>query len=532
MSTLSSRAKLFGAAVIAFACGLVFASGFDLTPFSWAQSRPGTVRPASIAPSVAPASVVELNTSFVGIAERVGPAVVSIAAERTEQPTAQRRPNIQRRNQPPGIEDFFQQFGPQQQQQRPQASSGTGFIVSKDGYVLTNNHVVEGMDRIRVTLVDRRELPARIVGRDPQTDVAVLKVTGTDLPVTPFGNDETVKVGEWVLAIGNPLGLDHTVTAGIVSAKGRGSNDLRGLNTDRYAIQDFIQTDAAINPGNSGGPLVNIRGEVIGINSAIATGTGYYQGYGFAIPINLARDVMDDLIKNGRVRRAVVGVSIRDASAADSQAAGLKEITGALVADYSSDPSPAKTAGIEPGDVIVKADGRVVDRTSTLQRIIRSHEPGETVELEVMRYGDRKTFRVKLIEAPDEAPQVAENGGGREAERESAPARGSSFDAKALGTTVENLSDAFIRENDVPSDRRGVRITEAERWAQRAGYFSGAGSEIITAVLFPRPRRDIRNINDLRDALGRVKDGDTISLQVYDVQAKQSRVVSLTVGEQ
>lgn len=531
MSSLSSRAKLFGAVAIAFACGLVFASGFDLTPFGWAQARTAPTRQASMTPATAPASVVELNTSFVGIAERVGPAVVSIAAERTEQPTAQRRPNIQRRNAPPGIEDFFQEFGPQQQQ-RPQFSSGTGFIVSKDGYILTNNHVVENMDRITVTLIDRRQLPARIVGRDPQTDVAVLRVTGTDLPVAAFGNDEGVKVGEWVLAIGNPLGLDHTVTAGIVSAKGRGGNDLRGLNTDRYAIQDFIQTDAAINPGNSGGPLVNIRGEVIGINTAIASGTGYYQGYGFAIPINLARDVMDDLVKNGRVRRAVVGVSIRDASPADAKAAGLKDISGALVHEYSSDPSPAKTAGIEIGDIIVKADGKAVDRTSTLQRIIRAHEPGETVELEVMRYGDRKTFKVKLIEAPTEERQVADNARNREAEREAEPVRGGSYEAKPLGATVEALSEEFIRENRLPAERRGVRVIEAERWAQRAGYFAPDGSDLITAVLFPRPRKEIRSTADLRDVLSRVKDGDTISLQVYNVQAQQSRVVSLTVGEQ
>jgi serine protease Do len=530
MSSLSSRAKLLGATAIAFACGLVFASGFDLAPFSWAQGRT-PARQAGMAPAAAPASVVELNTSFVGIAERVSPAVVSIAAERAEQPTAQGRPNIQRRNAPPGIEDFFQQFGPQEQQ-RPQFSSGTGFIVSKDGYVLTNNHVVENMDKITVTLIDRRQLPARVVGRDPQTDVAVLKVSGTDLPVSTFGNDDGVKVGEWVLAIGNPLGLDHTVTAGIVSAKGRGGNDLQGLNTDRYAIQDFIQTDAAINPGNSGGPLVNIRGEVIGINSAIATRTGYYQGYGFAIPINLARDVMDDLIKNGRVRRAVVGVSIRDASPADAKAAGLKDISGALVHEYSGDPSPAKTAGIEIGDVIVKADGKPVDRTSTLQRIIRSHAPGETVELEVMRYGDRKTYRVKLVEAPSEAQQVASSDRTRDTERESEPVRSGSFEAKALGATLENLTEEFIRESRLPADRRGVRVVEAERWAQRGGYFAGDGTEIITAVMFPRPRKEIRSTSDLREVLGRVKDGDTISLQVYNVRAQQSRVVSLTVGEQ
>ncbi len=532
MSNLSSRAKVGGAVAIAFASGLVFASGFDLTPFSWAQQKT-PARPASLAPAAAPASVVELNTSFVGIADRVSPAVVSVSAERTEQPAQrqQQRPNIQRRNVPPGIEDFFQQFGPQEQQ-RPQFSSGTGFIVSKDGYVLTNNHVIENMDKIRVSLSDRREFPARVVGRDPQTDVAVLKINAPDLPVAAFGDDEAVKVGEWVLAIGNPLGLEHTVTAGIVSAKKRGSTELQGLNQDRYAIQDFIQTDAAINPGNSGGPLVNIRGEVIGINSAIATRTGYYQGYGFAIPINLARDVMDDLIKNGRVRRAVVGVSIRDVNPAEARAAGLNTITGALVADYSGDPSPARAAGIEVGDVIVKADGRAVDRTATLQRIIRSHEPGETVELEVMRYGDRKTFRVKLTEAPSEAEAVAANNRTeREPENEREPSGGGNYEARPLGVTVENISDEFAREARLTADRRGARIVGTEQWAQRQ-YFSADGSDIITAVLFPRPRKDIRSTGDLREVLGRVKNGETISLQVYNVRIGSSRVVSLTIGDQ
>ncbi len=366
----SSRFKFLGAVGIAFTCGLVFAAGFDLTPFGFAQAN-APVRTASL--TSAPASVAELNSSFVGIAEKVTPAVVSISAERTvaarQQRNQPRQPSV-----PPGLEDFFQQFDPRQQQ--PQASSGSGFIVSPDGYVLTNNHVIENFDRIRVTLTDHREFPARLIGRDPQTDVAVLKIEGSNLPVTPLGNDETVKVGEWVLAVGNPLGLDHTVTAGIVSAKGRGSTELPDLQRDRLAIQDFIQTDAAINPGNSGGPLVNIRGEVIGINSAIATRTGYYQGYGFAIPINLARDVMDDLVKNGRVRRAVIGVTINDVTQEDARAMGLKEISGIKVGGYSMPNSPARAAGLEPGDVIVKADGREADRVSKLQRIIWSHEPG------------------------------------------------------------------------------------------------------------------------------------------------------------
>src|SRR6476469_9200027 len=336
MSSRTLARARFGAAVaIAFAGGIVFASGFDLTRFGYAQSRGTAAKPT--VQEVKP--IADASNAFVSIAEHVTPAVVSIQAERDAKQRVQRPP---RRNVPPGLEDFFQQFGDPRQQ--PQEASGSGFIVSKDGYILTNNHVVENFDRVNVTITDHRVFKAKVVGRDPSTDVAVIKIEGKDLPTATLGNDEGTRVGEWVLAIGNPLGLDFTVTAGIVSAKGRGGAELQGLGRDAYSISDFIQTDAAINPGNSGGPLVNSRGEVIGINSAIASQTGYYSGYGFAIPVTLAKQVMDDIIEHGRVRRAVIGVSIAPVDAEDAQVAGLKEITGVKVAGYSGDNSPARTA--------------------------------------------------------------------------------------------------------------------------------------------------------------------------------------------
>ena len=529
MSSISARAKLIGAVAIAFACGLVFAAGFDITRFSFAQGKAITARQVALTP--APASVAELNNAFVGISEKVTPAVVSVSAERTQRSEERTRPNVQRRNAPPGIEDFFQQFGPQQQE--PQASSGSGFIVSPEGYVLTNNHVVDGMDKIKVALTDHREFVAKVIGRDSQTDVAVLKIEGSNLPVSALGDDAGVRVGEWVLAIGNPLGLDHTVTAGIVSAKGRNSSDLSGLNGDRYAITDFIQTDAAINPGNSGGPLVNIRGEVIGINSAIATRTGYYQGYGFAIPINLARDVMNDLIKNGHVRRAVIGVNIGEVTPAAARSAGLKEIGGAMVGGFTGDNSPARRAGLELGDIIVKADNKPVDRVGTLQRIIRSHSPGETVDLEIVRFGDRKNVKVKLLEAESDAKALAAS---QDPQDESPDPRGgarsATYSASAIGVTVENVTEQFLREAGVAEEyRHGVRVVDGETWAKR-GYFRANGTEIIAAVLFPRPRRDLQNTDDLRAFLSKVKDGDSVSLLVYDAQGKATRVVSLTIGEQ
>jgi len=500
---------------IAFAGGIVFASGFDLTRFGYAQSRGTAAKPT--VQEVKP--IADASNAFVSIAEHVTPAVVSIQAERDAKQRVQRSP---RRNGPPGLDDFFQQFDPRS---APAEASGSGFIVSKDGYILTNNHVVEDFDRLNVTLTDHRVFKAKVVGRDPTTDVAVIKIDGKDLPTATLGNDETARVGEWVLAIGNPLGLDFTVTAGIVSAKGRGSSELQGLNRDAYAITDFIQTDAAINPGNSGGPLVNARGEVIGINSAIASQTGYYSGYGFAIPITLAKQVMDDLVEHGRVRRAVIGVQISPVSPEDASVAGLKDIAGVLVGGYSDDNSPARAAGLEAGDVIVAADGKPIDRVSTLQRIIRGHEPGETVTVDVMRYGAKKTFKVKLAEAPTNATVAS-----RENDDDNANASGGVTSYDKIGVSVEPVSPEFRSAKRLGSDRDGVRVADIDAAGPARGRLFQ--NDVITAVLFPTPRKDVHSVADLQAVLSRAKDGDIVSLQVFnpDVQGAATRVVNIRVG--
>src|SRR5213592_3993105 len=338
----------FGALVaIAFVFGLAFASTLNPPKTGGAaESRTPaqSAAPATQIPQVKPAA--DLGEAFVAIAEHVKPAVVFIKSQHVERSDAQRLP--------PGFEDFFPQF-----RRRPQVEqgSGSGFIVSPDGYILTNNHVVAGADRVTVKLYDKREFAAKVVGTDPNTDVAVIRIDARNLPTVGFGNSDSTRVGELALAVGNPLGekFTFTVTAGIISAKGR---LLDGLRTN-YGIQDFIQTDAAINPG---GPLVNIQGQVIGINSAIASETGFYSGYGFAIPINLARTVMDQLVKTGHVERAVMGIRIDDAGQNDAEAVGLKQIRGVLVEDFAPGQSPAKDAGIQPGDVIVALDGQPVDR--------------------------------------------------------------------------------------------------------------------------------------------------------------------------
>jgi serine protease Do len=348
-----------------------------------------------------------LSEAFVAIAETVTTSVVRIEVERTAvldvtPPTGR-------------LDELFERTRPVPETV-PQLGGGSGFIVSADGYILTNNHVVAGADRILVTLRDKRVLEAMIVGTDPTTDVAVIKVAAHGLPAARLGNSDDARVGEWVIAVGNPgfedaSTLDFTVTSGIISAKGRPLNILNVELADTdpaaaaYAIEDFIQTDAVINPGNSGGPLVDLRGTVIGINTAIASTTGYSQGYGFAVPSNLARRVMRDLIDFGYVRRALLGVSIVDATQEDAEVYGLERIAGVIVEDVSAE-SPAAAAGMLRHDVITAVDGTPVERVGQLQRLIAQHHPGDQVTLSVVRYGERLQFRIRLMEVTGSAPPV------------------------------------------------------------------------------------------------------------------------------
>lgn len=521
-----ARARFGLAVAAAFAGGVVFASALDWTRLAGAQSGMQFARGGG--PS-------DVSGGFARIAERVTPAVVSIQTERDPRGQTTRLPPGHPGGGgrvPPGFEDFFRQF--QQQQQEPIQADGSGFIVSRDGYILTNNHVVGDADRVTVTLTDHRIFKARVVGGDPTTDVAVIRIDGSNLPTTVMGEDTTAKVGDWVVAVGNPLGLDFTVTAGIVSAKGRSNRDLPGLMgggdaRGNYSISDFLQTDAAINPGNSGGPLVNARGEVIGINSAIASRTGFYSGYGFAIPISLARSVMDDLIKHGRVRAPVLGVSIDEVSPEDAKVAGLDRIAGVLVRGFSPpEGSPAEQAGLEPGDVIVTADGRPVDRVSTLQRVVRAHEPGETVAVDVMRFGTPQRFRVRLGERP-EPPAVARAAVGRGA-GPTVPGRvtptGAVGRVDRLGITVEPAPANLALD----AADRGVRVTDVSR-AGPSRTLVLQGTDVITDVLYP-VRRKVRAAADLVQALAALKPGDAVSLRVYSTaEPIGARVVNVRVGE-
>ena len=517
MATRYSRVRLGAAVVTAFVCGLLFASGFDLTRFGFAQDGKG----AKVA-SAQVQSLAETGSAFEAIADHVTPSVVSIQTQRNRS-ARPRGPRTQQ--QPGGIEDFFRNFEQQTPQQQVQEASGTGFIVSKDGYILTNNHVVADADKVTVTLLDKRTFLAKVIGRDPTTDVAVIKIDGNNLPVAALGDDNVARVGQWVVAIGNPLGLDFTVTAGIISAKGR---PLQGLLPNHYAITDYIQTDAAINPGNSGGPLVNIRGEVIGINSAIASNTGYYAGYGFAIPVTLAKQVMDDLISYGKVRRAVIGVQIENATPEDAKAAGLDRVTGVVVRTYSfgaDSVSPAKNAGIEPADVIIAADGKPTDRVSTLQRIVRGHKPGETVAFDVMHFGKKQTFNVKLAEAPADAQLVAaSNRDGMQTEPASASA---AHEFDKIGITVEPMSSDLSGKVD-PVARKGLVVSDVNVTGPAYRKF-GADQTILVEVLNPGPRKPLRTAADLDAVLSHMKSGDLITFSIADIGIAGTRAITIQV---
>jgi serine protease Do len=463
----------------------------------------------------AAAPLTELGEAFSAVANIIRPAVVFIRAESfsTENP----HPDMQV---PRGLEEFFYPRGQPREPQR-RRGTGSGFIISSDGYIMTNNHVVEGATKVTVRLLDKRQFEAKVVGRDPQTDVAVIKIDAQDLPTATLGNSDNVRIGEWVLAVGNPLGeaFSFTVTAGIVSAKGR---LLEGLpNRSSYSIMDFIQTDAAINPGNSGGPLVNVQGQVVGVNSAIASENGFYQGYGFAIPANLARVVGNQLIAEGRVRRSVLGVAIDDAEEEDAAYAGFNEVRGVRVNDYSMPNSPAEKAGIQIGDLIVELDGEPVHYVAQLQQLVGFKEPGSTVKVTVVRKGgERRTLSVQLVEAPrDEAAQVASR------EREE-PREDTAGTSTALGISVRQPPTEIASR--LGDDHTGVVVMDVEASSPALDRLTPARNgirDIITHVDGTR----VRTVAQFERAMAAVRSGQIVSLRVYDAAAEASKVVRLRV---
>ncbi|MBL8327746.1 MAG: DegQ family serine endoprotease [Rubrivivax sp.] len=397
---------------------------------------------------------------FTELVERVGPAVVNIRTleRNTGRPTV---PGMGEMD--PRMEEFLRRFGipmpgapgprrGQPQDEEPtQRGVGSGFILTADGFVMTNAHVVDGADEVLVTLTDKREFKARIVGADKRTDVAVVKIEAAGLPFVRIGDVSRLKVGEWVLAIGSPFGLDNSVTAGIVSAKQRDTGD----------YLPFIQTDVAINPGNSGGPLLNLRGEVVGINSQIYSRSGGFMGISFAIPIDEATRVADQLRTNGRVIRGRIGVSIAPVTKEVAESIGLGKPAGALVQSVEAG-SPAEKAGVEAGDIITRVDGKVVDRSGDLPRLIGGIKPGSKATLQVFRRGATRDLSVTVAELEPE----------RTAQQRRAPEQTPAPAAKnALGILASDLTDAQRRELKIKSG--GVRVDAVEGAAARAGLREG-----------------------------------------------------------
>ncbi|WP_181298536.1 DegQ family serine endoprotease [Pseudomonas sp. Q2-TVG4-2] len=361
---------------------------------------------------------------FTPLVEDASPAVVNISTKQSKPVRGgpAQMPDLE--GIPPMFREFFERGLPQQPDRRREAQSlGSGFIISEDGYILTNNHVVADADEIMVRLPDRSELQAKLVGADPRSDVALLKIDGDDLPIVKIGNSEELKAGEWVVAIGSPFGFDHTVTAGVVSATGR------SLPNESYV--PFIQTDVAINPGNSGGPLFNLEGEVVGINSQIFTRSGGFMGLSFAIPIDVAMDVANQLRENGKVSRGWLGVVIQEVNKDLAESFGLERPAGALVAQVM-DGGPAAKGGLKVGDVILSLNGKSIDMSGDLPHLIGAMKPGSTAKLEVVRDGDRKTLSIDIGALPEDGDLLASGPG----------TGGSTHSDNRMGVSVIELTEA------------------------------------------------------------------------------------------
>src|SRR5882724_1917603 len=416
---------------------------------------------------VAPAAPAPPPSPWVQLARELKPAVVNVSTKRVEE--GRRRLEGSGDEQGPFNQFFRQFFG--DQPRRTVRSLGSGFIVNADGYVVTNNHVVDGATEIKVTLADGRELAAKVLGRDPKTDLALLKIDATGLPLIALGVSTQLQVGEPVMAIGNPFGLEQTVTTGIVSATGR------VIGEGPY--DDFIQTDASINPGNSGGPLINGQGQAIGVNTAIFSQSGGSVGIGFAIPVNVAKPIVTQLAQTGRVERGWLGVSIQPVTPELAKSFGLPSAQGALVASVV-DGSPAQKAGLKRGDVITEFNGRKVARSEELPRVVGETSIGRDVPVTVLRDGKSVTLTAKIAQLEEPERKVAAQSGG---------------ERPALGLSVESVTPAEARELGLP-DGRGVVVKGVEDGSPAANAGIQAGDVILEV-----DRQPVASVSDLRHAV-------------------------------
>ncbi len=443
----TSLSVLF-AALCALLAACSDGSGADQPPQSTAPSQSNPSQ-SNMVPTRAPGGAAALP-DFTALVEQYGKAVVNV--EVIQQPRQTDGPGGLTADDP--LLDFFRRFGlpPPQgggpEQGMPARGAGSGFIVSNDGYILTNAHVVAEADEVTVRLTDRREFPAKVIGFDPRSDVAVIKIEAKDLPTVRMGDPSQLRPGEWVLAIGSPFGLDSSATAGIVSATSRAVG-----GPETYV--PFIQTDVAVNPGNSGGPLFNLRGEVIGMNSMIFSRTGGYMGLSFAIPIDVANDVREQLIKTGRVVRGRIGVAVQEVNAQLAQSFGLDRPRGALVSAAEKD-SPAAKADVKAGDVILAVNGREIDRVGDLRNEVSKTKPGSTAELRVWRDGKERTVKVQVDELEEQEPvrAAARQSGGDETARLGIAVRPLTPEEKRQ---VETEGSLVVQEVSGPAAAAGVQ---------------------------------------------------------------------------
>jgi len=489
--------SMTGVAVGSLVMGIVLAGGLGLTPTTMAAREAAAA--TSAVPALPPPSS---YPDFSPLAERVTPAVVSVYTEDVARPGDGRR-----YHQDMDPFEFF--FGPgfprPDMRPRKRTGAGSGFFVSADGLIVTNNHVVEGAEKIRVRLTDETELAAKIVGRDPATDVALIKVDAKGpFPFLTFGDSDALKVGEWVMAVGNPLAMEHTVTVGVVSAKGRRIGISPNANASSF--EDFIQTDAAINLGNSGGPLVNVRGEVVGMNSAINAGG---QNIGFAIPVNTIKMVVPQLKEKGKVVRGYLGVQITNVDQKAQEFYKLPSRDGALVQSVTKD-GPADKAGLKDGDVIVAVAGKPVKDTRDLIFRVSAMPPGQKVDLDLMREGKSKSITATLGERPS-----------GEDEQEAATTKEDTPTSK-LGIQIDDLNQRTRRQFEIPREIEGAVVTDVTDLSPADDANLRVGDVIMRVN-----DRDINSAQTFKDTIAGFRSGTMVRFYIYRPQAEQKTFVFL-----
>jgi Trypsin-like serine proteases, typically periplasmic, contain C-terminal PDZ domain len=494
MSTKSIFAAVFLIS-LGIIFGVVLVSSFKGVDFSFAG---GDVKlGAQQVPIKQNSTLQALNDAFHTVSKTVTPSVVFVKVEMDQESDSQ----------DDGGQFFHRFFGPDfkfdMPKRGPEIGAGSGVIITADGYILTNNHVVTSAKKngIKVQLSDTREYKAKLIGTDKYTDLAVIKIDADNLPVATLGNSDEVEVGHIVFAIGAPLGLKSTMTQGIVSALGRNI----GIIGDEYGIENFIQTDAAVNPGNSGGPLVNINGEVVGINSAIATTNARYQGYSFAIPLNLAKQVATDIIKYGKFRRGFLGIGIRPVDAVTAKAAGLDKAKGVWVENVAKDAAGEK-AGVEYGDIILTVDGKEVNSPQELQTTVASKHPGSIVMLGIWR--DKKSIEKKaeLGSRDEEGEAIAEKTKNDKGESDSDSDAEKAVTVKELGVTVTSIDSKTKKRYEV---EKGVLVSNIEDMspAQDRGLKKG---DVVTEV----GGQKVSTPDQFESSVKKLKPGDAVMLRV------------------